>query len=140
MTELEDVYYSMSVDELEGVLARGGLTPKAELLCKFVINQKTGEPRYSVRREYGGIKRVPFLVIVLFLGVIKSHFGAITPSAFVDLSIIFVFTALRYKNIGFYPLWSLLMLVPVINLLILIQCLAYPEGYSEVRRQKLLIK
>lgn len=140
MSELEELYNSMTVEQLENVLARGGLTPGAELLCKSQINKKSGEIVYPVLREYGGIGRVSFLVAVIVLALMKmglselKGFSANSATTLVNVALIaiqLVITALRYKNIGFNPAAALLFLIPIVNFVVLFQCLVYPEGHKD---------
>ncbi|MCV6639020.1 hypothetical protein [Candidatus Albibeggiatoa sp. nov. NOAA] len=37
----------------------------------------------------------------------------------------------RYKNMGYNPWWGLLILIPLFNGLVYIQCLIYPTNYSD---------
>lgn len=140
MSELEELYSSMTVEQLKNVLARGGLTSDAEFLCKSEINKKSGETVYPVSREYGGIGRVAFLMAVIVLALMKmglselKGFSENSGTALVNVVLIaiqLVITALRYKSIGFNPAAALLFLIPIVNIVILVQCLFYPEGYKD---------
>jgi uncharacterized membrane protein YhaH (DUF805 family) len=47
---------------------------------------------------------------------------------------IFWITAARLHNIGVSGWWSLLLLVPIVNILLTVRCSIFPEGYADHRQ------
>lgn len=143
MSELEELYSSMTVEQLENMLERGGLTAEAESLCMSEINRKSGSVIYPITTKYGGIGRLFFLMSVIGLALVKmvlsevATFSSNSGAMLVNIVLILIqvlFTALRYKNIGFNPIIALFFLVPIVNFVVLFQCLAYPEGYRGAKK------
>jgi hypothetical protein len=101
----------------------------------------------TVARTYGGIGRglyfglgvLIWLASVVFLVVLSL----VRPEAYLQGSMfamvaqiagmIYV-SGLRIKNLGQSPWWGLALIVPVYGLIVMIRCLAYPEGWSDHRR------
>ncbi len=95
-------------------------------------------------RHYGGIRRLPYLGIMIGLSIFQNISLAVIASAdrpdttlivaifFMIVSFIPVYY--RLKNIGMNPWWCLLMLVPCLNLLVGIRCLVFQEGYADTRK------
>jgi hypothetical protein len=139
MLELEELYSSMTIEQLENVLARGGLTPDAEFLCKSQINKRAGKTVHPASRKYGGIGRVSFLIAAIVLGMMRMGASELmgfpenstfNPIDFALIAMQLIITSLRYKNIGFNPAAAFLILIPIINIVVLFQCLFYPEGHK----------
>lgn len=96
----------------------------------------------DVTRSYGGIKRLPYLAIMLGFGIVYVLIFAIArinsgnPTALVW---VFHFASIvpadyRLKNIGMSRWWLLLLFVPGLNLIVLIHCLICQEGYNETKK------
>jgi len=84
-----------------------------------------------------GIGRAAYLGLNLCISVFSVILMAAASSEdvalFINLIAVVVaifLVASRFKNIGYQPLWSLLAIVPIINLVIGYRCLAYPPGYA----------
>ncbi len=96
-------------------------------------------------RHYGGIRRLPYLGIVIGLAIVQNvlivAIGAsdLTGAATLMLALFFMVVSFipvyyRFKNIGMNPWWCLLMLVPIANLLVVIRCLVFQEGYVDTKK------
>ena len=104
-------------------------------------------------RFYGGIRRLPFLGIMIGLGILRKSFlflplwlipagvaaadPIVTATLMVALLLMvvsFIPVYYRLKNIGMNPWWCLLMLVPIANLLVGIRCLICQEGYADTKK------
>lgn len=94
-------------------------------------------------RSFGGIQRMPFVGVLVALIVIPVVIELMAPpSGYMQtilhvISWVFLFgylaaIVLRLKNIGMSGGWALLLLVPIANLLLILRCLAFQEGYVEV--------
>ena len=94
-------------------------------------------------RGFGGIQRMPFVGILVAMVVIGNIFtylltkNSSAPEFLLALQLLILFSYLaaiffRLKNIGMSPWWMLLLIVPIANLLILLRCFAFQEGYTEV--------
>ena len=95
--------------------------------------------------HYGGIRRLPYLGIMigltifqnLSLAVIASNDrtgGATLIVAILYMIVFFIPVYYRLENIGMNPWWCLLMLVPLFNLLVGIRCLVFQEGYADTKK------
>ncbi len=100
-------------------------------------------PEAAIRTpcHYGGIRRLPYLGIMIGLGIVQkvllAAVGAADSTVAVTLMVVvvsFIPVYYRLKNIGMNPWWCLLMLVPIANLLIGIRCLVFQEGYVETKK------
>ncbi len=91
-------------------------------------------------RHYGGIRRLPYLGIMIGLSIVQNGVGAaVTGAATLVVALFFMVVSFipvyyRLKNIGMNPWWCLLMLVPIANLLVGIRCLVFQEGYVETKK------
>lgn len=96
-------------------------------------------------RHYGGIRRLPYLGIVIGMGILQN--GLQRSMSFVDgtgsgnliVTIVFLIASFfpvyyRLKNIGMNPWWCLAMLVPLLNLLVGVRCLVFQEGYADTKK------
>lgn len=85
-----------------------------------------------------GIRRLPFFGICIALQLISivpqgstgESWGVFTISMVLFLGSVWS----RLKNIGMTPWLCLLMFVPIANILILIRCLAFQEGYQTTKK------
>lgn len=97
-------------------------------------------------RKYGGIRRGAYFWLCLLIGVanniIVKALAQERTGTEVAVMLFFAFSTAasiaivwpRLKNIGVNPWWSLLSIVPVVNLFIAYGCLVCQEGWVEVRR------
>lgn len=93
-------------------------------------------------RDYGGIRRLPYLGIIFGLavvqGVLISSAGTAFPSERVALLVVSAGTLItvfyRLKNIGMNPWWCLLMFVPIANLFLVVRSLVFQEGYQDMKK------
>lgn len=103
------------------------------------------EPPATESKIYGGIGRLSFAIVLLGVSLLvffsaskleSSDFSVGFPlRMWIFLGILLVVGALpRTRNIGMHPAKSLLIFVPIANLILLIRCLAYQEGYEDTRR------
>lgn len=100
----------------------------------------------AVDRTYGGIGRglyfglgvLVWLASVVFLVILSL----VWPEAYLQGSMfamlaqiagMIYLSGLRIKNLGQSPWWALALIVPVYGLIVMIRCLAYPEGWSDHR-------
>jgi Ca2+/Na+ antiporter len=67
--------------------------------------------------------------------VTRDHGVSFTVCAWIFLGILAVFGVLpRAINMRMHPAKFLLTFVPIVNLILLLRCLIYPEGYEPSRR------
>ena len=97
-------------------------------------------------KSHGGIGRLAFLGITVLLWILQRliRYGlppSASSSSDVLWGIFIIFTCVvsvpayfRLKNAAMNPWTCLLLLVPILNLMILLRCFAYQEGYGEVKR------
>ena len=91
-------------------------------------------------RHYGGIRRLPYLGIMIGLAIFQNVLLAgiastdRTGGATLIVAILFMIVYYRLKNIGMNPWWCLAMLVPILNLLVGIRCLVCQEGYADTKK------
>lgn len=107
-------------------------------------NVKESEPRCVPQavRQYGGIRRLAYWIGLIGILVINQVFIVVTQgnpiAALFGFAIIitlaFVLMVNRLRNIGMSEWWSLLILVPLGNLFLGVECGIYPEGYSDTKR------
>lgn len=94
-------------------------------------------------RSFGGIPRMPFVGIIVAIVVISNFLPIILATNSSSMAMvkglkILMFACylaavyFRIKNIGMSLWWILLMIVPIANLLLLLRCFAFQEGYTEV--------
>ena len=104
---------------------------------------RSAEGVITTPRQYGGIKRLPYLAIVMALVAVNSVLMATVAAAsssagsalLIALGLLgLVLVYFRLKNIGMNPWLFLLMLVPILNLLVAFRCLAFQEGYADTRK------
>lgn len=92
-------------------------------------------------REYGGIRRLPYFGIVFGVGIIGQVIQVAAVSAessalmLASIPIVWGGTVMaggqRCKNLGANPWWGLGLLVPILNIVVGLKCLACPEGYQD---------
>ncbi|WP_152052635.1 hypothetical protein [Tautonia marina] len=110
--------------------------PRAELAAPPPAEGKT----------YGGIGRGLYLGLGFLswvaLGVLLEGLSVAWPEVYDQGSLIIMaaqiagmicLSGLRIRNMGQSFWWGLALIVPVYGLIVLIRCLAYPEGWSDHR-------
>lgn len=96
-------------------------------------------------REYGGIGRLAYLGYSFLVGVVANVIAgvadgteagpAILGIAFIGSIALSVFVVVqRLKNMGYSGWWSVLIFVPLANLLVGLRCLICPAGYADTGR------
>ncbi|MCH9022028.1 MAG: DUF805 domain-containing protein [Planctomycetes bacterium] len=106
------------------------------------IEETPTEPSISTEatKEYGGIRRLGYFLGMFGLGGLNYMFEltddpVIAPfGSLIVLVLSFFLVVNRLHNIGLSGWWSLLMLVPVANLLVGIRCGICPEGYRDTKK------
>jgi uncharacterized membrane protein YhaH (DUF805 family) len=106
-----------------------------------------GEPEATTDRpprslkEYGGIPRHSYIIYSIGIGTLWMivSFRQQGPAAawlvhVLGLGAAFCVTVPRLHNLGMSGLWSLLLLVPIVNILLTVRCSAFPEGYADHRQ------
>lgn len=98
-------------------------------------------PPVPTPRHYGGIRRLPYLGIMIGLAVLQNIVMTAAAAVGSGAGILFVgllfmivsFVPVYYRlmNVGMNPWWCLLMIVPIANLFVGIRCLICPEGYAD---------
>jgi hypothetical protein len=114
------------------------------------LNDAIALPVDEPLREYGGIGRLAYVgysflagVATNVLGMVAGAIGAgnelLGPAVFAIALIaavgltIFI-TVQRLKNMGYSGWWSLLLFVPLVNILVGLRCLICPVGYADTKR------
>ncbi len=92
-------------------------------------------------REYGGIRRLPYFGIVFAVGIVGQliQYAAVSAQSsalmLASIPIVWGGTVMaggqRCKNLGANPWWGLGLLVPFLNIVVGLKCLACPEGYQD---------
>lgn len=77
---------------------------------------------------------VAYVLVMGSLGVSKAGLGAEFVISVVYTTILFILVIQRLRNAGLSGGWSALLLVPVVHLVIVYECLAYPTRWSETRK------
>ena len=103
----------------------------------------TAMPDQPPRASYRGMSRLMFWIATFTLPIaveiLAEIFSAVLgelaalPIAILGIAhvtAIFAITALRLINIGKSGWWCLALLIPIVNLLIFLRCLACPAGYA----------
>lgn len=92
-------------------------------------------------RDYGGIGRLQYFGYSLLVGIINNVLQLVAASAELPAAVL-VLTALgliasivlivqRLKNLGYSGWWVIGFIVPILNILVGLRCLAAPEGYAD---------
>jgi len=100
-----------------------------------VIDLETPLPDIKTR----GIGRAMFVGINFILALLLTGVDELLPAARPVTNLIMVVITLalivfRLRNIGSNGWWALLFFVPIVNLVLLFRCLAFPEGYRNHRK------
>lgn len=107
----------------------------------FAAPQFADEPAGPVsERSYGGITRLPYFLILVagsfaagvVVGVLDDRAGFNDNVSEVAVLAVNMLVCLpRLRNLGYSGWWAMAWLVPVLNLLVALRCLAAPEGYAD---------
>jgi len=102
--------------------------------------QQCGARLGTESKEYGGIGRLAYVGCLFGLGFLQAILSTAVATVEGESVLALVFAVFqlvpvifRLQNIGMSGWWSLLMFVPIANLLIGVYCLAYPEGYQDTK-------
>lgn len=109
------------------------------------LNDAIALPADEPLREYGGIGRLAYVGYSFLAGVAVNVLATIAggtelgPAAagivFIAAIGLTVFiTVQRLKNMGYRGWWSLLIFVPLANILVGLRCLICPVGYADTKR------
>jgi len=92
-------------------------------------------------RDYGGIGRLQYFGYSVLVGIINNvlQYAAISagvPEAvfvltLLGLGVSIVLVVQRLKNLGYSGWWAIGFIVPILNILVGLRCLAAPEGYAD---------
>ena len=92
-------------------------------------------------RSYGGIGRLQYFGYSFGIGIVNNILQAIAAAA--DAPIVILILAVlglvasivlivqRLKNMGYSGWWAIGIIVPILNILVGLRCLAAPEGYAD---------
>jgi uncharacterized membrane protein YhaH (DUF805 family) len=114
------------------------------------LTDAVGLPVDEPLREYGGIGRLAYVgysflagIVVNVLGMVAGAIGAgnelLGPAVFAigliaAVGLTIFITVQRLKNMGYSGWWSVLIFVPLANLLVGLRCLICPAGYADTGR------
>jgi len=100
----------------------------------------------ALQRSYGGIGRLAYFgltflagivynVVLLVLGMIGAEAAVflLIPLVLVYFGALLWIIAQRMVNTGYSPWWCVAIIVPILNILVVIRCIACPEGYADHR-------
>lgn len=105
-----------------------------------VINSSSNSNHRTSKARYGGIRRMPYALGVIPLGIFlvimnrelsSSHAAFFAIFSTVNLAL----GILRFRNIGSSAWWSLMLLIPYVNLLWILALVILPEGYDDTEKQ-----
>lgn len=92
-------------------------------------------------KDYGGIGRGAYFGLSVGAGIVNNVLQAVIIQAdpgigivvglILSLGITFALAFYRLKNLGYGGAWALGMIVPFLNILVGLRCLACPEGYAD---------
>jgi len=96
---------------------------------------------YVPSRDYGGIRRLQYFGFSFAFGIANNIVqmllmnagvqAAVIASGVVGFAVGMYLAVLRLKNLGYSGWWALGMLVPFLNILVALRCIACPEGYAD---------
>ena len=102
-------------------------------------------PAEGELREYGGIGRLAYIGYSFLAGIVLNVLGAAAAGtgvgpALVGIALIasiainIYLVVQRFKNMGYSGWWSLLIFVPLVNILVGLRCLICPRGYADTKK------
>jgi uncharacterized membrane protein YhaH (DUF805 family) len=109
------------------------------------LNDALALPVDEPLREYGGIGRLAYVGYSFLAGIVFNVVGAVAAGTEVGPAVVVLaiiasigltvfITVQRLKNMGYSGWWSLLIFVPLANLLVGLRCLICPVGYADTKR------
>ena len=116
--------------------------PAASYATSRAITQRPSPGAHGGQpgKHYGGIGRPGFffsliglLVLTVAVRGYTDYHPDLAPVYLLVSLLIFIPVIYRLKNTGMNPWWSLLLLVPLVNLAIVLPCFACPEGYRDTK-------
>lgn len=100
----------------------------------------------ALQRSYGGIGRLAYIGLTFLAAIVYNlvlfvlgwvNVGAtellVIPVILIYFAALLWIIAQRMINTGYSPWWCVAMLVPILNILVLVRCIACPEGYADHR-------
>ena len=102
-----------------------------------------GDPVLEAQGRYGGMNRLTYFLSYIGLSIASNVLQFVLVLAAPDLAplalvvmiasfgVLIYLIVQRLKNLGYSGLWALALVVPLLNLLLVIRCLAAPEGYAD---------
>lgn len=146
VNNLDDGLYVYHKDEKQGPYSNDEIMQRIEdgTFTPDILVWRNGmderKPVFSVI-HFPGIGRLLFFVLFISVNIIGFALLFVTTKegdrSFMGvLMIVAVFAPVIYrlKNIGRNTTWSLLILVPIINLIVILPCLILPEGYDFTKK------
>lgn len=95
----------------------------------------------ALDREYGGIGRLAYFGLSFLVGIVNNllQFAlmmAEQPAMVLVVILVAIVVScyivyLRLQNLGYSGWWVLGFIVPILNILVGLRCLAAPEGYAD---------
>ncbi len=117
-----------------------------DVRCQASVTEDQAAANLSQRNEeiryYGGIDRTGYFfgmcglsaVCTILYAAVQANLGIIVLSQIVVIPVSLALVVSRLHNIGMGVWWSLLMVVPVVNLFIVAKCTLCPEGYHDTEK------
>lgn len=91
-------------------------------------------PLSKPKGYYGGINRITYFLFNFVLAITSVFTRENLPLTLILVVLSLAVIALRLKNIGMNGWFSLMSLIPVLNLLVAYRCIACQEGYADSQR------
>jgi uncharacterized membrane protein YhaH (DUF805 family) len=90
-------------------------------------------------RQYGNFRRGHFFLATFVIGLFQGLATSVAPDSGCLIIMLFLLPTIaahfyRMKNIGYNPWYSLLVVVPLANIIISVRCTVMQEGYVETRK------
>jgi uncharacterized membrane protein YhaH (DUF805 family) len=97
------------------------------------LNDAIALPVDEPLREYGGIGRLAYVGYSFLAGVATNVLGMVAGAIGAGNELLGP-AVQRLKNMGYSGWWSLLLFVPLVNILVGLRCLICPVGYADTKR------
>ena len=98
------------------------------------------KPEVEPAKTYEGIQRKGYWIGMVVLSLVSMLIGSTGSDGLAAVGSLimlvgsFSLVISRLQNIGMSGLWSILILVPILNLIVGVTCLIAPEGYHDSKR------